>query len=105
MVALAHMAKATAKLSNWGGYLPLALGEPVGEQTFSSIANGDLAAPSRLVGLSPIGWVMLIVMVVIAAKSVRWMRASSPRELPAAVAGLVVTAVLFGSVLAVWTFV
>jgi len=104
VVALSHLAKVSAKLSSWGGYLTLALKDPRGLQTYDRIVSGGLDAPGWFVGLSLTGWMMVIVMAVLAFISVRRLRTFSARQVPAALAGLSVMAVIFGGVFVVWAF-
>ncbi len=104
VVAVAHLAKAVAKLSSWGGYLPAALRDPAGEETFRAIANQTLASPDRLVDLSLLGWVMLAGIVIVGWRAWRWAGALPAESVPAARASFLMTAVLFASVLVVWTF-
>lgn len=103
VVALAHLAKAAAKISAWGAYAPLAVPDPRGLDTAERLLAGDLAAPAPLLGLSPIGWLTVIATALVAWRSLRGLRRSSHAELPAAAAGLAVTAAFFGAVLIVWT--
>ena len=62
VVAAAHAAKALAKLSDWAGFLPLALTEPGGEHTLAAIETHSLLAPGPLVTLPAVGAVALVAM-------------------------------------------
>jgi len=103
IVAMAHLAKAVSKVSQWGGFLPLAVKDPAGVRTFNQIKDGVMAPPSLppLVGPA-IGWVMLIALVVIGWRSWRWLREATAEHLPAARAGLAITATFFCLILATW---
>ena len=59
VVAVAHLAKAAAKVSSWGGFLPLSLRDPQGVETFRQLADHLTSAPAPMLGLPLIGWVML----------------------------------------------
>lgn len=102
VIAIAHLAKAIAKVSSWGGYLPLAVAEPVGVDTFNQIAQGALAAPSRLLSFPLLGWIMLLATLLIGWRSWRWMRQAADESLAAARAGCTVVTVFFVGVLVTW---
>ncbi|NOX55838.1 MAG: 4Fe-4S binding protein [Planctomycetes bacterium] len=48
VVSAGHMAKGLAKVTSWGGYLPLAWNEPGGVEHARAIASGSLSAPPHL---------------------------------------------------------
>ena len=102
VVAMAHLAKAVAKLSSWGGYLPHALADPAGVDTFDRIAAHALATPERLVSFPLVGWVMLLAMLVIGWRSWRWTRQAAANALAPARVAFAVVALLFGAVLTTW---
>lgn len=102
MVAMAHSAKAVAKLASWGGYVPLALGDPAGIRTFRGIVAKTLPAPSSLVGSAVLGWVMLVVMLLLAGKAWRWARQLAAGDRAPAKAGLAISALLFSVMLTMW---
>ena len=102
VVAVAHLAKAAAKLTSWGGFLPLALRDPQGLETIRQLSEHSLAAPASMFGLTMLGWVMLAVILVIAWKAWRWARQIPAEAVAAARAGLVGALLLFSSVLVVW---
>jgi len=102
VVAVAHLAKSAAKVASWGGFLPLALADPAGVETFQRIGDKALAAPAPWVGLPPLGWAMLILLALVAWRSLRWIREASGEAARAAYAGLGVTAAFFAATLLVW---
>ncbi len=102
VVAIAHLAKAAAKISSWGGFLPLALSDPRGVATFERITSQPTLAPAALLGLSLVGWLMLVVLAVIGWRSWHWTRQAADEQLPAARAGFAVVAAVFCTSLAVW---
>lgn len=102
VVAIAHLAKAVAKMSSWGGFLPLSLRDPQGLETYRQLADQSISAPAAILGLTILGWVMLVATLVIAWRALRWSRQVSADSAMAAKVGLVVAAVLFSSVLTVW---
>lgn len=65
VVAVAHAAKALAKLGGWGGYLPLALREPGGLVAMEALRRSGISAPKELWGISALGWVMLLGMILL----------------------------------------
>ncbi len=102
VVAIAHLAKAVAKVSSWGGFVPLSLRDPQGIDTFGRLAEGSLSAPTALFGLSVLGWVMLALLLVIACRALRWSRQVPAESTRAAQVGLACVTVLFTSILTVW---
>src|SRR4030042_489494 len=60
VVAVAHFAKAAAKVASWGGFLTFAVRDPKGIETFHRIADGTLTMPAGLLGLSTVGWGFLV---------------------------------------------
>ena len=104
VVAIAHLAKAAAKVSSWGGFLPLSLSDPQGVETFRRLADHSLASPGRFVGLPILGWVMVILTALIAWRAMRWVRQIPPDSIVAARAGLVCSAAMLSAVLAVWAW-
>lgn len=94
VVAIAHLAKATAKVSSWGNFLPLSLVDPQGLETFGQLADDSISRPLAMLGLPVLGWVMLALIVVIAWKAWRWSRQVPAEMLPAARCGLLSTVLL-----------
>jgi len=104
VVAIAHLAKASAKISSWSGYVPLALHDTSGAETFHRLADQSLASPASLVSLSIVGWVMVILTALIVWRALRWARKIPPDSIVAARAGLVCSATMFSTVLGLWTW-
>ena len=104
VVAVAHLAKAAAKVSAWGGFLPLAVHDPNGLETFRAITEKTLASPSGWLGLSLVGWPMLFGTLLIAWRALAWARHVPGNSLPAARTALAVTFLLFTSVLTIWAW-
>ncbi len=102
VVAVAHLAKATAKITSWGGFLPLSLRDPQGIDTLHRLAEGSTATPAAMVGLTVLGWVMLAATLVVAWKAWRWTRQVPVELWAAARSGMLFTAVVFTLALAVW---
>jgi polyferredoxin len=104
VVAAAHLAKAVAKMASWGGFLPLALRDPQGIATLHRISQHSLAAPASFMGLSMVGWVILVATVFVAVKV--WHNASdlSKEFVNATRVGLLVSSLLFSAVLVTWIF-
>jgi polyferredoxin len=102
VVAVAHLAKAAAKIAFWGGFLPLSLRDPQGLHTLERLGNERLTAPVAMVSLSVLGWVMLVVVLVITWRAWHWSRQIPAESAMATKVGLSGTALLFTSVLTVW---
>jgi hypothetical protein len=102
VVAVAHLAKAAVKVSSWSGFLPRALAEPGGAETFHQIQAGALASPGRLVDLSIVGWLALLFVVFIGWRAWRWARQMPTESMVAARSGLIVSMFLFLAVLVIW---
>lgn len=52
VLAAGHMAKGLAKMVSWGGYLPMALGQPTGRDNALAITEGTLSKPGSLLPMS-----------------------------------------------------
>ncbi|MBF0316505.1 MAG: hypothetical protein HQK50_19570 [Oligoflexia bacterium] len=104
IVAVAHLAKAMAKITSWGGYLPFALQDPKGIQTFHNITNHDIVSPAAIIGLPLISWIILAAMLFITWRSFNWVRTASTEDLLATRIGLITSTVLFTMILSVWSF-
>jgi len=104
VVALAHLAKATAKVASWAGYLPLALADPLGGETFRAITDDRLAAPAPLAPLTILGWVALLALGVTGWRAWRWARRLPAGAPMVARVGLLSTAVFFSAVLVFWVW-
>ena len=102
VVAIAHLAKAVAKIGSWGGYLPGSLADPRGIETFNVYASGHATAPARLVGLPLLGWLMIVLLLALTWRSWRGLRDSAAELLPAAKAGAAATALFFIVTLLAW---
>ena len=55
-------------MSSWGGFLPFALRDPHGLDTFNWLATRTIQSPPVLLGLGlpAIGWIMLPLLIVVA---------------------------------------
>ncbi|ACG74467.1 hypothetical protein AnaeK_3247 [Anaeromyxobacter sp. K] len=100
VVAVAHLAKALAKLASWGGYLPLALRDPAGVDTLHAIGAKALVPPGALAPLPVVGAAVLAGVLALAAWS--WRRSGAGGPARAGRAGAVGAALLFSAVLGVW---
>jgi len=104
VVAIAHLAKAAAKVGSWGRFVPLALRDPQGLDTLHRISDHSLTSPAALIGLSILGWVMLGLVLAVAWKAWRWAKQIPADAAVAARTGLASAAVLFSAVLIVWSW-
>lgn len=103
VIALAHLAKALAKIGSWGGFTPLALADPAGLATLAALSAGQKAAPGALWGLSTLGLLILGGMVILGWRSIRWLREHPERtHLPGLRAGFAGAAALYSGVMILW---
>lgn len=103
IVAIAHLAKAIAKMSSWSGYLPLALRDPEGVSTFHKLTvERTVSEPGKLVALWVLGWIMLGVTLVMGWRAWRWVQEVPMDSQAAARAGMVTSAAIYTAVLAAW---
>jgi polyferredoxin len=98
VLAVAHLAKAVAKVSSWVGFLPLALRDPRGLETLAALRAGA-PAPGPLLPLPAIGATLGVAVLLLAARA--W-RAPVASDAPPRRAGLALVGSLLGGVLAVW---
>jgi ferredoxin len=104
VVALAHFAKAAAKVASWGGFLTFAVRDPQGIETFRRLADGALTTPGGWLGLSTVGWVILALTTAVAWKAWSWARQIPAEFIAASRAGLAGAATLFGVVMTIWAW-
>ncbi len=102
VVAVTHLAKATAKIAGWLGYLPGALADPKGLRTFHDLTSGAMTTPPVLFGTNVAGWLGLILVTIMALKSRGWIGKLPKESLVAARVGLVAATLLFATDLALW---
>ncbi|MEW6071001.1 MAG: hypothetical protein AB1726_00210 [Planctomycetota bacterium] len=105
VVAVAHLAKAAAKVTAWGGFLPLALRDPRGSDTLHRIADHSLVPPAPFLSLTVIGWAMCPLVLFVTWRVWCGARRIRADAIPATRAGLIGASVLFTSVLTVWSWV
>jgi len=104
LVAVAHFAKAAAKVASWGGFLTLAVRDPKGIETLRRIMDGALTAPAGFFGLSTIGWVILALTMAVGWKAWKWARQVPVESIVAARSGLAGTAILFSLIMTIWAW-
>lgn len=103
VIALAHLAKALAKIGSWGGFAPLALGDPAGLNTLTALSAGQRVTPASLWGLSTLGLLILAGMAILGWRSIRWLRQHPERaHLPGLRVGFGGATVLFSAVMVLW---
>lgn len=103
VIALAHLAKALAKVGNWGGFAPLAMRDPVGLNTLAALAKGQMTAPAALWGLSALGLLILGAMAILGWRSFNWLRQHPEKaHLPGLRVGFVGATAFFSAVLLIW---
>jgi polyferredoxin len=98
VIAVAHLAKALAKLASWGAFLPGALRDPRGLATFEALRTKVVVSPGALADLPQIGAVTIVGVALLAVWS--WRRSVAA---PAARIAIGVTGALMIAVLVAWT--
>jgi len=101
IIALAHVAKAGAKVSAWAGYLPGSIADPQGLDTLATYLGGA-SSPVPIIGLPLLGWVMLLLLVAIAWRNRGFLRDMAEEAMPAARAGAWAAGLLFIASLLAW---
>jgi polyferredoxin len=101
IVAIAHFAKAAAKMFAWSGFLPLALRDPRGVGTLERLAADPGQTPGALLGVSILGWTMLVLVTLVAWKAWHWARRGGTNAW-AARSGVVGASLLFAAVFTIW---
>jgi hypothetical protein len=104
VVAVAHLAKAAAKVSSWGGFLLLAVRDPQGIATLQGLTERTCSARPGMLALSMVGWATLALSLVMARKAWKWSKQVPAQYLAEAKTCLAGTAVLFGIVLTIWVW-
>ncbi len=105
VVAIAHLAKAAAKLSSWGGFLPMALRDPAGIESLHRIGDKTIAAPTPILALSLLGWALLLALLAISWRNRKWLQESALERLPAAYAGFAVSLCAYACMLLAWPLI
>lgn len=88
VIAAGHMTKGLAKAVSWGGYLPMALSEPTGQDNAAAITQGALSKPAVLMALpvvSVVGLALLSAMLYYAFRESRMADAATHRSRIAAI--------------------
>jgi ferredoxin len=104
VVAVAHLAKAVAKISSWSGFLPVAITDPRGLETFNRLSSKTLPFPDPILSLPILGWVMLVVLVLVFWRGWGWAREAAGESLISARTGLVTVSAFYASVLVLWPY-
>ena len=104
VVAIAHLAKAAAKVAAWGGFLPLALRDPYGAGTAQRLGDHALAYPPELLSLRVVGWAVLPVLALVAWRAWRCRRELASDAVPGVAAGALGASLLFSTVLTIWSW-
>jgi ferredoxin len=102
VVAVAHLAKAAAKISSWSGFLPLAIADPRGLETFNRLSSRVLPLPDPILSLPILGWIMLLALLLVFWRGWGWAREAAGESLISARMGLVTVTVFYASVLILW---
>jgi len=104
VIAAAQLAKGAAKLAAWAGFLPGALSDPRGLQTFDRLLGHAEQWPARLYPLWLAGGFGVVLVLALALWSWRRIGALPETSRPAARAGLIVFTLLYLPVLVCWLF-
>ena len=78
LVSAGHMAKGLAKVSSWGGYLPMAMKEPHGTESATAIAAGAMDKPASWMSLMLVTVLSLLLLVALSSFSLRESRLADP---------------------------
>ena len=78
VIAAGHMAKGLAKVSSWGGYLPRALWDPVGQDYASAISTGTTAKPAGILPMFLVSAASLVLILVMGYYGLRESRIADP---------------------------
>lgn len=74
VIATGHMCKGLAKLTSWAGFLPLAIGDPVGVETARAMAAKTTASPASLLPMTAVSLMAMVLVVTAACFAVRELR-------------------------------
>jgi polyferredoxin len=78
VIAAGHMAKGLAKITSWGGYLPMALKEPSGSETALAITAGTMDKPASLMPITMVSVLSLLLLLMMGYYSLRESRLAEP---------------------------
>ena len=92
-----------AKISSWGGYLPLALADPEGIETATSLHRGEIVAPQHLIDKQIISYVGVVLIVAALCYAVREARlANPPMRTSPVIVPITLLAAVWGVLMAGW---
>jgi hypothetical protein len=101
-VASMHFAKALAKLSSWGPYLPLSLQDPYGQATLQSILSKAVAKPGAIVSIHSLGMVLVVTLLLMAWHHWSKIEQTDFSDLKYAGLGALLTVALYGGIILTW---
>lgn len=104
LIAAGHMSKGLAKISSWGGYLPLALTEPSGVQHAKALTDGTLLAPQHLFSMLFVSIISLSLILAMAFLGVRESRLADRESHGARLLPLLFVGSLELVIVCGWTF-
>ena len=90
IISAGHMAKGLAKVASWGGYLPLALCDPVGAETALRISHGTLPAPSPIISMTVVWPASALLVLAMILFAIRESRLADPTTHPARIPAILV---------------
>ena len=104
VIAAGHMAKGLAKISSWGGYLPMAIREPRGSETALAITTGSLDKPGPLMPKVVVSVLSLLLLAIMIYFSLRQSRLADPDTHPSRVPSILLAALASGFLIFGWGF-
>ncbi len=102
IVAAGHMAKGLAKMASWGQFVPGALADFAGVETATAISGGRVATPLAFVPLQVVSIVGTALVAASVFYSLRVVRKARPEEGLGITFPVLLTGILFGSLVAGW---
>jgi ferredoxin len=104
VIAAGHMAKGLAKITSWGGYLPMALKEPSGTGTALAITAGTMEKPASLMPITVVSVLSLLLLLIMVYYSLRESRLADPDTHKSRVPSILLATLASGFLVLGWGF-
>ncbi len=104
VISAGHMAKGLAKVNSWGGYLPLALADPMGPDNAAGIHAGTIAQPEKFTDIHNVSIAAVGLIVAMCLFALRESRLSDPATRRGRAAAILIVTMAMAYIAFGWGF-